>query len=315
MSVETFRQPASRALALVCLVLVSRAGSAQAVAGSWAQTWSAEFNNGQSDLSGWTYDLGNGDPGLPGWGNNELEYYTNSTNNVSVSGSSLHINAISDGAGNYTSGRIRTPDLFSQAYGLFEFRAKLPAGQGLWPAIWMMPKDSAYGGWPSSGEIDVLESVGQSSTLVQGTLHSGVAWYADNVQTQTFAGSGLMPTGFSTQDWHTYDLEWDKGANGNPGTINWYVDGVKYGSRTGGWTVPAGGSADAPFDQPFYIIMNVAVGGNYVGAPDLPAGSYGMEVDYARAYRASPDPATMITLGFGLAGLMLRRRRRASVNH
>lgn len=294
---------------LVLSLLLPCFASAQSVAGSWSQTWADEFNGGQSDLSNWTYDLGNGGPSLPGWGNNELENYTDSTDNVSVSNGSLHITAISDGNGNYTSGRIRTPDLFSQTYGLFEFRAKLPTGQGLWPAIWMLPKDNAYGGWPTSGEVDVLESVGQSGTLVQGTLHSGPLWNQDWVQTQTFQDSGLMPDGFSTHDWHTYDLEWDKGTGGNPGTISWFVDGVKYGSRSGGWYTPAGGGPDAPFDKPFYLIMNMAVGGNYVGNPDLPQGGYDMQVDYARAYAAAvPTPPASLLLGLGVASLLFRRQ-------
>src|SRR4051794_10238301 len=137
----------------------------------WAATWTDEFNVGQSDLSGWTYDLGGG-----GWGNSELEVYTNSTNNVHVTNdaaaaiSSLRIDAIATGSGasqSYTSGRIKTTNLFSQTYGLFEFRARLPFGQGLWPAIWMMSKDEAYGGWPTSGEIDILETKGQDTSLVQ----------------------------------------------------------------------------------------------------------------------------------------------------
>ena len=173
----------------------------------------------------------------------------------------------------------------------------------------MMPKDSAYGGWPASGEIDILESVGQSDKLVQGTLHSGPIWSQDNVQTQTFAASGLQPAGFSTHDWHVYNLTWEKGIGGNPGSFSWYVDGIKYGSRTGGWSVPAGGGADAPFDQPFYLILNMAVGGNYVGQPSLANGGYDMQVDYVRTYAAVPTPPSALTLGVGLIVLVLGRKR------
>lgn len=293
---------------LALAILVPSGAMAQAVSGSWSQTWGAEFNGGQADLSGWTYDLGNGGPSLPGWGNNELQNYTSSTANVSVSGGSLHITAIANN-NSFTSGRIRTSELFSQTYGLFEVRAKLPVGQGLWPAIWMMPKDSSYGVWPASGEIDILESVGQSDKLVQGTLHSGPNWSQVNVQTQTFAGSGLQPAGFSTHEWHVYDLRWEKGMGGNPGSISWYVDGIKYGSRTGGWSVPAGGGADAPFDKPFYLILNMAVGGNYVGQPSLANGGYDMQVDYVRTYAAVPAPPSAWTLGVGLAVLVLGWKR------
>jgi beta-glucanase (GH16 family) len=260
----------------------------------WSNTWSDEFNIGQGDLTGWTYDLGGG-----GWGNNEKEVYTNSTNNVHVNAEAgtgigaLHIDAIATGSGasqTYTSGRIKTTNLFSQAYGLFEFRAKLPAGQGLWPALWMMPKDSAYGGWPTSGEIDVLESTGQNTGLVQGSLHSGSSPGTHVTQTKTFSQSGSEPAGFATTAWHTYDLLWDQGSSNNAATFNWYVDGILYETQHGGWfipttAVPQGTNKDAPFDKPFYIIMNLAVGGDYVGNPNIAAGTYGMQVDYARAYQ------------------------------
>ena len=169
---------------------------AAAVPGAWTQTWSNEFNAGSSDLGGFTYETGGG-----GWGNNENEVYTSNASNVSVGGGSLHITAVASGTGKnqtYTSGRITTTNSFSQAYGLFEFRAKMPAGQGLWPAIWMMPKGSAYGVWPNSGEIDVLETRGQDTALVQGSLHSGVAYDQQDTQTKTLADSGLTPAGFTS---------------------------------------------------------------------------------------------------------------------
>ena len=280
---------------------------AVAVPGSWTQTYSADFNTGPTDLAGWVYETGGG-----GWGNNEKEVYTTSTSNVSVSGGNLHLTAVATGSGanqTYTSGRIKTAGLFSQAYGLFEFRAKMPAGQGLWPAIWMMPQDNAYGGWPTSGEIDVLETVGQSSTLVQGSTHSGPGGQ-QNTQTRTLAQSGLTPVGFSTTDFHTYDLQWDKGTAGHPATLKWYVDGILYQTQQGGWTVPGGASStDAPFDKPFYLILNLAVGGDFVGSPNLAAGAYDMQVDYARAYTAAvPEPTALSACIVG-AGCLVRRRR------
>ncbi|HWB52762.1 MAG TPA: family 16 glycosylhydrolase, partial [Tepidisphaeraceae bacterium] len=253
-------------------------------------TWSDEFNSGSTatDLAGWSYDIGNGQSG---WGNNEQEYYTNSAANVSVSTTggvgALHIDAIKQSINgyNYSSARIKTNTVFSQTYGVIEFRAKLPAGQGLWPAVWMMPENSTYGGWPTSGEIDILESKGQETSLVQGSLHSGPAWNQEDNQTQTFSGSGLEPQGFSTTAWHTYDLEWD---NGSPGTFKWYVDGVAYETQTGGWYVPSHvpiGDREAPFDQPFYLLINLAVGGNYSGTPNLASNTpYDMAIDYVRAY-------------------------------
>ena len=276
----------------------------------WNPTWSAEFNVGQSDLTGWTYDIGFGQNG---WGNDESQEYTNSTNNVSVSGGALHLTAIgttTNGTTSYTSGRIRTTNIFSQAYGLFEIRAKLPAGQGLWPAIWMMPKDSVYGGWPRSGEIDIMEARGQKTGEVGAAVHSGTS-----PQTQWTMSSTYAPAGFNTGDWHTYSLQWTAGPTpSQPGTLRWYVDGNLYYTRTGGWVVPAGATnADAPFDQPFYLILNQAVGGRYTDMLTPGAGSYDMQVDFARAYQLAnvPEPSAFVTV-FAVAGMFARRRRRAA---
>ena len=287
----------------------ARAQSVPAPVGKqWNPTFAAEFNAGQSDLNGWSYDIGTGQDG---WGNFESQSYTNSTSNVSVSGGALHLTAIGTGSGSnttYTSGRIRTTNLFSQAYGLFEFRAKLPAGQGLWPAIWMMPKDSAYGGWPRSGEIDILENRGQDTGEIQGTLHSGTS-----PGTVAQLTASYEPPGFDTTQWHTYALQWSAGPSPTqPGTFRWYVDGNLYQTRTGGWVVPAGATnQDAPFDKPFYLIMNLAVGGNYTGGLKPGPGSYDMQVDYARAYQLAnvPEPAGLAAVSLLAFSLIPRRRR------
>jgi beta-glucanase (GH16 family) len=148
----------------------------------------------------------------------------------------------------------------------------------------MMPRDSSYGGWPRSGEIDVFESKGDQPTLVQGTEHTGNpgAEYGPT-------GFYSAPSGFSTGDFHTYDLRWSPGSSTtNPGSIRWYVDGNLYETQTGNWVVPSGATnKDAPFDKPFYIIMNLAVGGNYVNnTVSLANGTYDMQVDYVRAYQS-----------------------------
>lgn len=285
----------------------------QAVQGNWTNTWSDEFNVGNSDLTGWTRQTGAG-----GWGNQELETYTSSSANAFVSTDqstgigALTVRAIATGSGanqTYTSARLNTSaNLFSQTNGLFEFRAKLPAGQGLWPAVWMMPQNSTYGSWPTSGEIDMLESTGQNTKLVQGSLHSGADANSNYTQTQTYQGSGKEPAGFSTVDWHTYDVEWDAGTASSQATFKFFVDGTLYNTIHGGWYVPAGGSSSAPFDKPFYLLINLAVGGSYVGSPSLSPGNYDMQIDYFRAYSGTaPEPASVGLLG--VVGMILGRRR------
>ena len=281
--------------------------AAPLVAGNWTQSWGDDFDAGTADLAPFTYETGNNG----GWGNNEQEVYTNGSNNVSVSGGNLHLTAVATANKTYTSGRIKTSAAFSQSYGLFEFRAKMPTGQGLWPAIWMMPKDSAYGVWPNSGEVDIAEGKGEDATWMQGSLHSGTAYNTVDTQNQTLKDSGAMPAGFSTADFHTYDLEWTKGTANRAGSFKWYVDGVLYETQQGGWVVPSGAtSRDAPFDKPFYLIFNLAVGGNYVSNPSLAAGAYDMQIDYARAY-VTPEPASL-TAAAAAGTLLLRRRRGAN---
>jgi beta-glucanase (GH16 family) len=253
----------------------------------WSQSWSDNFSSASS-LNGWTYDLGNNN----GWGNGESEKYTNSSNNVNVSGGNLNIQAIGTASSSgtyYTSGRITTQSLFSQTYGLFQFSAQLPAGAGLWPAIWMMPTNSVYGGWPQSGEIDIMESQGGATNYVQGSLHSGNSYNSENTQYNVYT----LPNNESTTSWHTYDLQWEPVSNGSGGTqvqLNWYVDGNLYETQSGGWTVPSSapaGDTNAPFDQSFYLIMNLAVGGSYTNYQTPGAGTYDMKVGYVSAYQAA----------------------------
>lgn len=252
--------------------------------------WSDEFDGTALDTNHWTYDIGNGfwvsDPGfwIPGWGNNELEYYTSRTQNVHVAGGLLHIAARRENYGgfSYTSGRIKSAGLFARKYGRIDFRVKLPEGIGFWPALWMMPQNSPYGGWPNSGEIDVMENNGSRTNQVGGTIHYGGAQGHEVHSGQTFTFTGTT----STTDFHVYGLDWTTNA------LRWYVDGQLYQTQTSWWS-NVGTSSDtypypAPFDQPFYLLMNLAVGGNYVGNPDtnqINASLPGeMLVDYVRLY-------------------------------
>jgi beta-glucanase (GH16 family) len=257
----------------------------------WVRTFSADFTSPTTTLNGWTKELGTGSQyGLVGWGNNELQSYTADSANLNISGGALNIVArVQNNGTTATSARINTQNLFSQTYGLFQFTARLPAGTALWPAIWMMPKNNTYGGWPTSGEIDVMESgLGHSAaptSQVQGTFHSGPSY--DQYQTDFF-NTADDPT-FNTTNLNTYDVLWMPGSDATkPATLKWYVNGKLYETRTGGWYNPPGASnASAPFDQPFYMIMNLAVGGpntGYTGNLTPVDGTYTMQITDVEAF-------------------------------
>ena len=275
----------------------------------WKLAWNDEFDGETIDESKWGFDVGNGfynydaKQWIHGWGNDELQYYTRDPDNAFVKRGTLHIRALKrshEGFG-YTSARLRTrakdgTNLFSQTYGRFEFRAKLPLGQGIWPALWLLPEGSEYGGWAASGEIDILETKGQEPKRIQGALHFGGRWPAN-----TFTvGAHVFDAG-SIADFHVYALEW------NPGEMHWEVDGKVYATMNSWWSTgradEKGGVAPqaeadlnpwpAPFDKPFQVLINLAVGGKFLGNPDgttpFPAE---MEVDYVRVYeRTGPQPA------------------------
>ncbi len=252
----------------------------------WQLVWSDEFGGGSINTNHWTFDIGTGPP-YPGWGNSELEYYTSRSQNAYVSNGLLHIVAQSESynGSSYTSAKLKTLGLFSQADGRFEFRAKLPQGQGYWPALWMMPRDSVYGGWAASGEIDVMENNGNDPTTVLGTIHFGGQWPD---QDQSYGPPFTFPVGDSVTNFHVYALEWTSNA------ISWYVDSQLYETQTYWWS--SGGSYPAPFDQPFYLIMNLAVGGNFVGNPNGSTVFPGeMQVDYVRVYDWGAAPELTIS--------------------
>ncbi|MEJ0089859.1 MAG: family 16 glycosylhydrolase [Limisphaerales bacterium] len=259
------------------------------VRADWQLYWSDEFDGNSINANNWTFDIGNGSGG---WGNNELEYYTSRPENVYVSDGLLHIVARQESYGgrNYTSAKLKTSGLFSKKYGRFEFRAKLPQGQGYWPALWMMPQNSAYGGWASSGEIDVMENKGRLPANVLGTIHFGGTW-PNNVHSS--GPSYNFPAGDSVTNFHTYAVEWTTNA------IRWYVDDHLFQTQTSWWS--SGGSYPAPFDQAFYIIMNLAIGGNFDGNPDgTTIFPQEMQVDYVRVYNlvTVPPPPPVLKLKF-----------------
>ena len=273
---------------------------AAAVVASWPQlspgaaanypymSWQDEFDGTSVESARWAFDIGTGTQyGLTGWGNNELQYYTNRSQNASVSNGTLKITALKENYGgqSYTSARLKTQGLFSQAGGRFEIRAALPTGQGFWPAIWMMPASDTYGGWAASGEIDIMEARGQQPDRVNGAIHYGDSW-PNNTWSES---TRVLPAGQTISSFHTYALEWD--TAGSP-ALRWYVDDVLYATKTAWWS--SGGAYPAPFDKPFHMLLNLAVGGNYVGSPNgstpFPAT---MQVDYVRVSTAAPPAITL----------------------
>lgn len=217
----------------------------------------------------WGYDIGTG---TNGWGNNELQYYTDRSSNVEVKDGMLKITAIKEdyeGAA-YTSARLLTKGKFDQKYGRFEARMKLPWGQGMWPAFWLLGADFDTAGWPHCGEIDIMENRGAEPTKVSGTVH-GPGYSAGNSVGKEFSlTDDRFDTGF-----HIFGIEWGEDY------INYYVDDVLYNQIT-----PADVNGEWVFDQPFFIIINLAVGGNFGGPPnDATVFPQEMLVDYIRIYQ------------------------------
>ena len=242
--------------------------------------WSEEFDGAQLDPDVWFFETGDGSEyGIPGWGNNELQYYL--PDNAQLGGGLLTIEARQQQLGRfeYTSARINTRDRFAFQYGRIEARIRLPGGQGIWPAFWMLAQDSPYGGWAASGEIDIVEAVnlgGTGGNTVFGTIHYG-GEFPDN----RFSGESYVVPTDATTDFHVYAVEWDATE------IRWYVDDVLYAMRNSWFS--SGGDFPALFDNPFYILLNVAVGGNLPGSPDATTVfPVTMDVDWVRVYSGDP---------------------------
>lgn len=240
--------------------------------GNYTLAWSDEFNGTSLNSSNWVYDTGTGSSG---WGNNELEYYTNRTSNVSVSGGSLVITARKESynGSSYTSGRIKTQGLKTFKYGKIEARIKMPNGQGLWPAFWMLGTNITSVSWPGCGEIDIMEHVNSDSNVV-GTAHwdnNGHASWGCTTQNNYWNNFSVDVT-----QYHVYAVEWSSTA------IKWYVDGTQYMELD--TTNGTGGTEE--FQKNFFIILNLAVGGNWPGNPNsatpFPSSMY---VDYVRVYQ------------------------------
>ncbi|MGB8475931.1 MAG: glycoside hydrolase family 16 protein [Candidatus Acidiferrum sp.] len=244
----------------------------------WKLVWSDDFSGSDGsapDPAKWTYDLGG-----KGWGNHELESYTNRPENARVEKGNLVITARKEsytGADGitreYTSARLKTQGLFAQTYGRFEARIKIPKGQGMWPAFWLLGADIPTAGWPKCGEIDIMENVGKEPGTIHGSLHGPSSTGRTSDLTSIFS----LPSGRDfARDFHLYAVEWE------PDIIRFYVDSNLYATfRSDHW--PAGGTW--VFDHPFFVILNLAVGGDWPGSPDASTKfPQTMLVDYVRVY-------------------------------
>ena len=275
-------------VALASLLLAILHGAAQSAPDSRAGAshqpklvWSDEFNapdGSAPDPHKWTFDLGG-----KGWGNQELETYTDRPQNVYIQDGMLVIQARKetftgkDGvAREYTSARLKTQGLFSQTFGRIEARIKIPYGQGLWPAFWMLGDDAGKTGWPRCGEIDIMENIGREPSIVHGTIHGPDYSGARGISAAyTLPGGGRF-----ADDFHIYAVDWQ------PHKIQFFVDGDLY-TTVLPTSLPPG--ARWVFDHPFFIILNVAVGGSWPGNPDATTTfPQSMQVDYVRVYNPAP---------------------------
>lgn len=259
-----------------CVTSPGRAGtvspattSAPTAGWSFSSTpvWQDEFDGtGKPDPARWGYDLGG-----HGWGNRELQTYTDSIDNAFVGNGVLTLVANKDDALGYTSARLITKGKGDFRYGRIEVRAKLPARRGTWPAIWMKPTDGVYGGWPKSGEIDIMEHVGHDPGRIHVSVHTQT--YNHIIHTQKTNTTQVEDPNLQ---FHRYRVDW------TPDAIDGYVDDVhvfKFANE-------GAGSATWPFDQRFFLLLNIAVGGFWGGIEGVDAAAFParMEVDYVRVY-------------------------------
>lgn len=233
----------------------------------WILTWQDEFDGPEIDAANWTHEIGGN-----GWGNAEDQFYTAEPENSFIENGNLVIQALEQRKQGkpYTSARLITKDKFSQTYGRFEARLQIPKGQGIWPAFWMLGEDISTAGWPESGEIDIMENIGKEPTMIHGTVHGPGYSGARGV-----GASYSLPDGRPfADDFHIFAIEWE------PEEIRWYVDDVLFNTVT-----PSDVAGDWVYDHPFFILLNLAVGGQWPGYPDATTQfPQRLIVDYVRVY-------------------------------
>jgi beta-glucanase (GH16 family) len=234
----------------------------------YSLVWSDEFNGNALDGAKWAYEIGDGCPNLCGWGNNESQYYTSSPNNVKVDTGYLHIIAKEEQyqGSNYTSGRIKTQGRYDFQYGKIEARIKMPVGQGIWPAFWMLGTNITAVSWPQCGEIDIMEHI-NSAPDIHGTIHYNLN------SSYNFIGQS---TTCDVTQFQLYTVEWDEDD------IKWFVNGTLFHQVN----ITNGMNSTEEFHNPFFLLLNLAVGGNWPGGPNASTPSTStMLVDYVRVYQ------------------------------
>lgn len=233
--------------------------------------WGDEFNTGALDLNAWAFENGDGCPNVCGWGNNELEYYR--PDNLFFQDGKMIIEARKENFGgkSYTSSKILTRGKKVFKYGRIDVRAKLPKGKGIWPAFWLLPQNNVFGGWPSSGEIDLMELVGHEPNRTHGTIHYGPGPGSTSINRNYTLASGTF-----NDEFHVFSLEWKLDQ------LKWYVDGNLYSTINKADI----GAFNYPFNEDFFMIINFAVGGNWPGSPDATTSfPQWLIVDYVRVYK------------------------------
>ena len=235
--------------------------------------WSDEFDQAQLNPATWSYETGDGCPALCGWGNNELQYYSSSADNLFFQDGKMIIEARAEkfGGKDYTSSRIKTQGKKAFKFGRIDIRALLPVGKGVWPAFWMLPEDNVFGGWPRSGEIDMMEYLGSEPSKVLGTLH-----YGPGPGSTYLTKTTTLPSGTFNDKFHVFSLEWEEDE------IRWYIDQNLYATINRADI----GNNNYPFNERFFFIINMAVGGNLPGSPDASTVfPQHLIVDYIRVYQ------------------------------
>lgn len=236
--------------------------------------WADEFNGSALDATAWSHQNGDGCPNLCGWGNNELEYYTDRAENLYFQDGKMIIEAKKENYSGkpYTSSKILTAGKKAFKFGRIDIRAKLPKGKGIWPAFWLLPKDNVFGGWPRSGEIDLMEVVGHEPNKTHGTLH-----YGSGPGSIQYNRSYTLPGNATFNDeFHVFSIEWKQDQ------IKWFVDGNLFSTAN----KADFGTNNYPFNEEFYLIINLAVGGNWPGNPDATTTfPQWLIVDYLRVYQ------------------------------